>query len=76
MKQKTMGTWRIPEKYPYNTWIAQRTNALLAAISERIGKREMWMPKICGANKENCMKIPKIALGGKPCSARGGMETT
>lgn len=29
MRNKEMGNWKIPEKYHYNTWIAERTNSLL-----------------------------------------------
>lgn len=29
MPFRGMGTWRLPERYHYNTWIAERTNALL-----------------------------------------------
>ncbi|MDE6967689.1 MAG: sulfatase-like hydrolase/transferase, partial [Clostridia bacterium] len=29
MFNKEMGRWKIPEKYHYNSWIAERTNALL-----------------------------------------------
>ncbi len=27
--ERTWGEWKIPEKYHYNTWIAERTNAML-----------------------------------------------
>lgn len=29
MRDKAMGKWNIPEEYHYNTWIAERTNAML-----------------------------------------------
>lgn len=29
MHNKAMGSWKLPEEYHYNTWIAERTNAML-----------------------------------------------
>ncbi len=34
MFNKEMGNWKIPEKYHYNAWIAERTNAILQDCKE------------------------------------------
>ena len=34
MLEKQMGKWKIPEKYHYNNWIAERTTALMKEYKE------------------------------------------
>lgn len=42
MRQKAMGKWKIPEKYHYNTWIAQRACAQLDAYKKDGSPFFLW----------------------------------
>lgn len=36
MPYRGMGRWKLPEEYHYNTWIAERTNAMLEEYSQKV----------------------------------------
>lgn len=42
MKNQLMGRWHIPEKLHYNTWIAERTNAMLEKYKKEDKPFFMW----------------------------------
>lgn len=42
MFNKQMGKWKIPEKYHYNTWIAERTNSLLEEYKKEDKPFFLW----------------------------------
>lgn len=42
MHNKAMGSWKIPEEYHYNTWIAERTNAMLEKYKEEDTPFFLW----------------------------------
>ena len=42
MNQKLMGRWNIPEEYHYNTWIAERTNAMLEKYKKEDKPFFLW----------------------------------
>lgn len=42
MDPKAMHAWRIPERYHYNTWIAERTKALLSQYKENNDTFFLW----------------------------------
>lgn len=42
MDEKTLHKWGIPEKYHYNTWIAERTNKLMERYQEKDEPFFLW----------------------------------
>lgn len=42
MLEKQMGKWKIPEKYHYNNWIAERTTALMREYKENDKPFFLW----------------------------------
>lgn len=42
MFNKEMGKWKIPEKFHYNTWIAERTNSLLEEYKKEDKPFFLW----------------------------------
>lgn len=42
MLNREMGRWKIPEKYHYNTWIAERTNKLLEEYKKEDKPFFLW----------------------------------
>lgn len=42
MPYRGMGRWKLPEEYHYNTWIAERTNAMLEEYSQKSQPFFLW----------------------------------
>lgn len=58
--------WDIPEEYHYNTWIAERTNALLEQYKSDDDSFFLWLPDFTDLKAELLLKYAWAELGKEP----------